>query len=195
MIEIPLTEMGCDDWFFFFMKCLDKSPTWAGGLAILLIIAGGVYEGFARTKVHARLLTIAFLAVGAWLVYCGIDMRRVLIFTMLASEDDSIAERTYCVFSRSGSTLLVETINNRDEDQNVRFYAACALADKIAVDRKYEKLLPRVADAPDIYPGFFCSNEVNKPFFAGGPLNPVDLVRKRLSISKVERSRENGNAR
>jgi hypothetical protein len=151
---------------------------WMCGLVISLIIAGAVYEGFARTKIRARLLTIAFLAGGAWIVHCGIDMRRMLMFTMLESEDDSMAETTFRVFTQSDSTLLIDTINNQEEDQNVRFYAACALADKIAADRKCECLLPRVGNAPDIYPVFFSPNEVNKPFFSGGPISVEDLVRR-----------------
>lgn len=79
--------------------------------------------------------------------------------------------------------------------QNVRFYAACRIADILASSNQDFRnlILGKIRDAPIVTPGFIGTNSINCPFYIDGRAQPrldvTEIVQRRLQ--NLDRTRSN----
>jgi len=176
-------NIGWDDWVAFTARFLGDFAKHAYilvivGVVVLLVCAT---SPSLKKKIRYLLGTMSTLLIVTLIAYFCMAAHR--LFTLLGSEDDGLAENVYRTFSHDASQHeLVKIVNDRHEDDNVRFYAACALADQATTNHLTAggKLWEAVQSAPEIHPRFFNQNNVNQIVFPSTvSISPTDVIRKR----------------
>ena len=126
-----------------------------------------------------------------WVVYFLFTCELTYTLIMLDSESSGVAERIYDNrFKRQVDTLdrAVGLAVNEHQAPNVRFYAACRIADMLVTsnDAVVASALKRVENAPIFETKFFGGNRLTEKFYDPGHYQvrlPVrDIVRRRLQF-------------
>ncbi len=180
-------NIGWDDWVTFIARFLADFAKHAYifvivGVVVLLVCAT---SPSLKKKMRYLLGTMAVLLIVALITYFSLTAHRLFVLTLLGSEDDGLAENVYRTFSRvTDQHELVKIVNDRHEDDNVRFYAACAFADQTATNHlKGDSTLWRAfQSAPEIHPRFFNQNNINQIVFPSTvSISPDDVLRRRTA--------------
>jgi hypothetical protein len=187
---VPFSQVGIDDWVALACRY------WAD-ICLIIIAAGVTIFFWIAKRNHEQRFMIAALILLVMVVICAAHIaftaNRNLTLTLLAAEDDRVAEAAYQDFSKQ--TSLEGTINlllNSHEDSNVRFYAACLASDKLATNDKQTvtRVMKHIQDAPYIRPRFFGTNSVNKQFFyLTSPISAPSLIEQRLEAIRSSSQR------
>ena len=187
-------NIGWDDWVAFIARFLGDFAKHAYiwvivGVVLLLLCAA---FGPLKKKMRYVVGALSSLLLVALIVNFGIAAHRLYVLTLLGSEDDGLAENVYRAFSHdTRQHELVKIVNDRHEDDNVRFYAACALADQATTNllTSDSALWEAVRSAPEIHPRFFNQNNVNQIVFPSTvSISPSDVIKKR-SVAKAGQPR------
>jgi len=183
--------MGPDDWVAFVLRWSDSSVVHIVALTVILAFFGLVFRESSGHRGWQWLSLSAFLLAGTgWGYHFWRSSECALTLTQLGSEDDGLAARAYRNLpAYADPGCLIHLVRNANEDQNVRFYAACLLADELPTsDGVKKKILLLILDGtPDIRAVFFSTNEVNCAFFAPTrALSPADVINRRLDMRHAQ---------
>jgi hypothetical protein len=143
---------------------------------------------FYNTWQKASFGFLCFVPILVLTIYCLLTVKRSYVSLSLDSENANTAALTY--HGTFQAVTLPEALNlatNQQEWDNVRFYAACHVADILATNSSYaiKDVLDQVKGAPKIKPIFFGKNDVNASFFVSGmsygPFSVTEIIEKRLN--------------
>ena len=190
-VMVRLGQVGWDDWLAFAMRCATELIKHVYVLVVILVLVAllcAIFKPKGKPKRYLFGVTLSLL-ITILIGYFSLAAHRIFILTLLGSEDDALAESAYRSFSQHAQQpVLVKIVNDRREDDNVRFYASCALADKAATNKESENVMRQdIRNAPDIHPRFFNQNAINAIVFPSVvSIPPVDVVGKRLMAREVQ---------
>jgi len=190
-VMLRLGQVGWDDWMAFAMRCATELIKHIYVLVVILVLVAvlcAIFKPKGNPKRYLFGVTLSLL-IAILIGYFSFGAHRIFILTILGSEDDALAESAYRSFSQHAQQhLLVENVNDRREDDNVRFYASCALADKAAMSKASDNVLRQdIRNAPDIHPRFFNQNAINAIVFPSVvSIPPVDVIGKRLVAREAQ---------
>jgi hypothetical protein len=159
-------------------------------LLLALVLAVGALTAIART---GRMITrplprwlrvfAPLVPIGVWIVYLTVTLKLTTTLTLLDSESAGVAELVYQRdLKPSGLTVKNALRLTRDHHlpPNVRFYAACFIADMMATnsDAEVEAVLQLADRAPAIDAQFIGSNSLTEDFHVPGRAQPHLSVRQ-----------------
>lgn len=161
----------------------------AAFLAALLLNAVLVStRGFDRKYIAVLTVSIAC----CWVVYFFSTASKNMALALLGSESPEAAEFAFHKdFKLNLNQAIRLAVSNPGEDdvegQNIRFYAACRLADLLESSNRdfQDQILSQVRNAPIITPGFIGTNSINCSFYVDGREQPrlgvAEILQHRLS--------------
>ena len=185
---VDLSEL----WLQFFFWYAGMFLLWAVSTAVLA--AGALflnrrYRSGRGLPIVSILLTLSVLG---WVSYFVMTAKWTFTKLALDGEDDTVAEWAYYTHFKTDSLdRCMELAMNHGESENVRFYAACRMADILS--SRDDKFVNSFLDDLDswiwIHPLFFGTNGINGQFFVtgtiAGPYNVKKLVLQRLEHDRL----------
>ena len=132
----------------------------------------------------------AIVLLGYFLWTCGWAYTLVL----LNSESSSVAERIYEGRFRSQARTMdaaVGLASSRCEAPNVRFYAACLIAEMLVTndEQAVQRVLRKLEAAPEVETQFFGGNRLTEGFYTPGRVQPRlsvrAIVERRMQIIRT----------
>ena len=122
-----------------------------------------------------------------WVAYFVFTSDRVATLTLLDSESDHVAEKTYETKFKSSINTLNSAIDlaiGKRQPPNVRFYASCRIADLLVNSNEAttQGVLKQVEHASIIETQFFGGNRLTQDFYVPGH------VQARVSVREIVRS-------
>jgi predicted Kef-type K+ transport protein len=187
-----LSEIDFDVWVNVLLYYLRSLCV----LALVALPIGAFLKMRVRRSRRASTFLVSVLisfAVG-WLCYFLLTARWTLTRFSLDAEDSRVAELAYRdlfnVFSLDAALTLA---TDRNQLQNVRFYAACRAGDILANQNETARLssLNKVKEASLIQPVFFGTNAINYDFFTPGfsygPFSVRSVIEQRVQSLRAKR--------
>jgi hypothetical protein len=154
-------------------------------LATILFIKGG--------SARKYILPFTLSIICFWGIYIVSTASRYMTLALLGSESDGAAEFAYqkCFDLNLHQAIKLAVSNTGitlDETgaQNVRFYAACRIADLLVSSNQdfRNTILNKIQNAPTITPGFFGTNALTCIFYIPNREQPrlqvAEIIRHRL---------------
>jgi hypothetical protein len=181
-----LARMYIDDWYGFIVSSSLKMALWFIPAFIATPIVLVRKKEVLRYTPWAFLRLLFLFSLLGSLLYSAFTIKWTLTRTLLDSENDDVAEFAYhnlfnCDFDKS-----INVAANGGEADNIRFYAACHVADLLAHmdEQTRSAALMRTEAAPLIKPQFFFTNTITyrfiNPGYQEGPFYVSDIVKRRL---------------
>jgi hypothetical protein len=185
-------DFGFDELFALLIYYLPSLGCWLlGTIAVttLLFLA----KRKRGERLGWRLIGFILLASGtSWLVYFAATARTAYAITDLDSEEDDVAEAAYHNYFDMGLNKAVSLAMSDHQRGNVRFYAACRIADLLVTndDRTKADILERVDDAPAFNTDFFGTNSLTSGFFipghVEGPFTVREIIERHLAVNQKQ---------
>lgn len=163
-------------------------------IAFLAIILLNAILVFVRSSNRKHILILTTSVVCCWGIYFISTARQYMALALLGSESPEAAEfafqKDFKLNLNQAITLAIRNPGGGEDAvgaQNVRFYAACRIADILESSNQdfQNRILNQVQDAPIITPGFIGTNSINSIF--GDPdrgqpqLTVAEIIQRRLS--------------
>jgi hypothetical protein len=184
-------NLGLDDLLMFAVYYL-RSFVVAGLAMIVLLVASFFVRRLSSGHSSSAmcLLWVSALPIVCWVVYFCLTCSFTKTLIILNSESDDAAEMAYeRLFKRQVTTVdrAVDLAIDTGEAPNVRFYAACLVADLLtnASSNEVDRVLIRVENAPRIEPGFMGGNRLTDQFYIPGHV-PPSLSVKTIVTTRLE---------
>lgn len=126
-----------------------------------------------------------------WTIYISATFELNYTLIMLGSESSKAAEWTYDnrLKQQVGSLrLAVHLAMSRRQEPNVRFYAACLIADMLCTNdyKTVNTTLEQLGNGAEIRTEFFGGNRLTEGFYVPGhdqvQLSPREIVQRRLQL-------------
>jgi hypothetical protein len=172
-------------------------------VAIVILISGAILF-MKRDSTRKYILPLIISIICCWGIYFLSKASLYMTLALLGSEDAGAAEFAY---QKSFNVNLHQAINlavsnpgwevEETSGQNVRFYAACRIADILASSNQdfRNTILEEVQSAPIVTPGFIGTNAINCAFYVDDREQPQLQVAEIIQrcLSDLENSRSNKN--
>jgi hypothetical protein len=162
-------------------------------LAFLAVLISSIV--FKRSGVLSweKIIILNLFIISCWGIYAVSTATEKMTLALLGSESDDAAEfayqKSFDLNLHQAIKLAVSNVGMWEEEtggQNVRFYAACRVADLLASSNGdfQNTILSQVQAAPIVTPGFFGTNSITCSFYIPchtQPVQPVaEIIRHRL---------------
>jgi hypothetical protein len=180
---------GPDDLVIFgvhYLPSLALTATVAILIFAVIVRAKRLIPTVGRLPSLAPYLTLIPLIV--WIMYFCFTCQSTATLVLLGSESAGVAEIVYTNRFRNERTLedAVRLCIDKHQPPNVRFYAACLVADNLATNKEKSELeiLQRIDKAPTIETQFIGGNGLTEKFYVPGHAQPHltarEIVEQRL---------------
>jgi hypothetical protein len=179
------------------------APSFAICLALSLAAAAILWRSKRRRPerpVASFLLTFApGLPMCAWIAHIALSYRLACTLVLLDSEGDWTAQIVYENRLRAQVTDLGHAVRlacSRAQPPNVRFYAACLVADNLATNNRVQakRVLDTLDSAPIIHTQFMGGNGITVKFYVPGRPQPHlevrEVVEQRLQDLREKQGRK-----
>ena len=122
-----------------------------------------------------------------WLLYFALTARWTLALEALESESEQVAELSYKTIFKPDLRQSVKLIDDQRVEANVRFYAACRVADLLRTKdtMTQAKIFKDVENAPSIETEFFGTNDLNYKLFVPDH-NQVHMSAQQIIEQRLE---------
>jgi hypothetical protein len=151
-------------------------PSLGWTIAICFVIGVSIILAKRRKVIKWLRWWFVLLPIVVWLTYFVSTAKWTFTLACLNSEDDRTAENVYWNSFTQEVDLdqavhLVAYENPHEPNPNLRFYAACRIADILATNNDQsviEDTLKEIENAPTIQTGFFGTNGLNYKLYIPG---------------------------